>query len=247
MAAILAAMGSIEFSRLTKNINRDTLPELILDCGGTVFLALGGLIIPLVFWIFLIIARFIAQLYNKTEDTLKGLSHSVLSQVWIGGGLCMLTSTGVILASPQMVLAIFFLIWINDTGAFIVGCTIGKHKLFERISPKKTWEGFFGGLIFTCIAAIAFGIWGSDFFNGINRMLVGDTILYSIGSWIGLGLIVSVFGTWGDLIESMTKRSLRVKDSGNIIPGHGGILDRIDSLLLVMPATAIYLLILSWL
>jgi phosphatidate cytidylyltransferase len=159
----------------------------------------------------------------------------------------MLTSTGVILASPQMVLAIFFLIWINDTGAFIVGCTIGKHKLFERISPKKTWEGFFGGLIFTCIAAIAFGIWGSDFFNGINRMLVGDTILYSIGSWIGLGLIVSVFGTWGDLIESMTKRSLRVKDSVNIIPGHGGILDRIDSLLLVMPATAIYLLILSWL
>ena len=120
----------------------------------------------------------------------------------------------------------------NDTGAYLVGCTIGRHRLFERISPKKSWEGFWGGLLFSALTALAY-------FYFINNE--APNFANSIVFYIGLGLVVPVFATFGDLVESMFKRSIGVKDSGNLIPGHGGILDRIDSLLFVIPAVYIYL------
>ena len=122
------------------------------------------------------------------------------------------------------VLSIFILVWTSDTFAYLVGSKIGKHKLFERISPKKSWEGFFGGLIFACIVGGVIG-----YFNG------GMYFQYMV-----LGIIIAIFGTIGDLIESMLKRSLNIKDSGNILPGHGGILDRIDAVLYVVPITYFY-------
>ena len=115
------------------------------------------------------------------------------------------------------------------------GSMLGRHRLFERISPKKSWEGFFGGLAFDVIASVLFGIYASTFFG----------LEISVYGWVGLGVVVCLFSTWGDLVESMLKRSLHIKDSGSLIPGHGGILDRIDSLLFVMPACVIYLMILS--
>lgn len=106
----------------------------------------------------------------------------------------------------------------------------GKHRLFERISPKKSWEGSIGGGVFSIIAAIAM----AHFFP-----------FMSTATWIGLGLTVVIFGTWGDLTESLLKRTLGIKDSGNILPGHGGMLDRFDSTILAVPAAVVYLYIIS--
>jgi len=130
--------------------------------------------------------------------------------------------------SPDFLLGYFFLLWSNDTFAYLVGIAIGKHKLFERISPKKTWEGFAGGII--CTIGIASVI--SVFFTELTMI-----------QWMIVSLIVSVFGTLGDLVESMFKRSLGVKDSGTILPGHGGILDRFDGVLLSSPFVVTYLLL----
>ena len=129
-----------------------------------------------------------------------------------------------------MLLALFIFIWLNDTGAFCVGTLIGKRRLFERISPKKSWEGFWGGLGLCILLAVVISYWFNDVFSGPN--------LYT---WIGLSIVVSVFSTLGDLCESLIKRSIGVKDSGKLLPGHGGILDRIDSLLLVSPTALFFL------
>jgi phosphatidate cytidylyltransferase len=117
------------------------------------------------------------------------------------------------------VLSIFILVWCSDTFAYLVGRQIGKHKLFERISPKKSWEGFFGGLIFSVVGAITIAYFTES----------------SYWQYATYGIIISTFGTLGDLVESMLKRSLKVKDSGTILPGHGGILDRFDAVLFVIP------------
>ena len=119
--------------------------------------------------------------------------------------------------------------WASDTGAYCVGSLIGKHPLFKRISPNKSWEGSVGG------AVLAIGI--SMIFAHY------DTSLYSTLQWAGMALVVVVFGTWGDLVESLMKRQLGIKDSGNILPGHGGMLDRFDSSLITIPAVALYLAI----
>ena len=123
-------------------------------------------------------------------------------------------------------------IWLYDTGAYCVGMLLGRHRLFERISPKKSWEGVIGGIIACVAGAYVTNYWFDEFFQ------VPD-----INVWVGLSVVVAVFATFGDLVESLIKRTVGVKDSGNILPGHGGILDRIDSLLLVAPAVLIYLLL----
>jgi len=136
---------------------------------------------------------------------------------------------------PDFVLAFFILIWINDTFAYLTGMYIGKNKFFPRISPKKTWEGFVGGLVFSL--GVAYLFYDTDFVT-INHFTITD--------WLFLGAIVSIFGVFGDLIESMFKRSLEVKDSGDMLPGHGGILDRFDSVFLAAPMYfAYYELIIS--
>jgi phosphatidate cytidylyltransferase len=125
--------------------------------------------------------------------------------------------------NPKIIIGIFILIWINDTFAYIVGKSIGKHKLYEKISPKKTTEGFLGGVISAMIASYFI----ATYYIG------GKEIAQFI--WIGFALIVGVFGTIGDLIESKFKRIANVKDSGTIMPGHGGVLDRLDSVIFVAP------------
>jgi phosphatidate cytidylyltransferase len=120
------------------------------------------------------------------------------------------------------------MIWCNDTFAYLVGKSIGKHKLLERVSPKKTIEGFIGGIVFTLLASILI----SQFYT-----------FFSVTLWIISALIISIFGTLGDLVESKFKREAGVKDSGNIMPGHGGILDRLDSAIFVIPFLYIFYLI----
>ncbi|HET7819310.1 MAG TPA: phosphatidate cytidylyltransferase [Bacteroidia bacterium] len=132
--------------------------------------------------------------------------------------------------SPHLLMSFFLLVWTNDTFAYLTGRSLGKHKLFERISPKKTWEGTIGGALFTQFAAYALG-----YYFGILETY----------EWGILAFIISVTATCGDLVESSFKRSLNIKDSGNILPGHGGILDRFDGVLLSAPFIVVYILIIS--
>ena len=124
-------------------------------------------------------------------------------------------------------------LWINDAGAYCVGSLIGRHKLFPRISPGKSWEGSIGGGVLVVAAAVA--VWYLTTLYGVNDLGL------SAMEWAGLGIVVVVFGTWGDLIESLFKRTLGIKDSGNILPGHGGMMDRFDSTLMAVPAAVVYL------
>ncbi|MEO5775436.1 MAG: phosphatidate cytidylyltransferase [Flavobacterium sp.] len=135
------------------------------------------------------------------------------------------------LYNPQIIISIFILIWTNDTFAYVVGKSIGKHKLIERISPKKTVEGFFGGMLFSVIAGIL-----------ISKFYIGGSIFI----WTVSPIIISIFSTLGDLIESKFKRIAAVKDSGNIMPGHGGILDRLDSIIFVAPFVYLFYQILYY-
>jgi phosphatidate cytidylyltransferase len=138
--------------------------------------------------------------------------------------------------TPYVVVGSFILIWTNDTFAYIVGKTMGRTKLFERISPKKTIEGFLGGMIFTIIGAYIltqFDVFITPVFN-------------SFLTWIGAAVILVIFGTLGDLVESQLKRKAGVKDSGNIMPGHGGILDRLDSIIFAIPFLFLYYQILTY-
>ncbi|MES2808814.1 MAG: phosphatidate cytidylyltransferase [Bacteroidota bacterium] len=123
-------------------------------------------------------------------------------------------------------MAFLLMLWANDTGAYLVGSKLGKTKLFERHSPKKTWEGLIGGIVITALAAYVINLYFADL---------------ALMQWIWVGVIISCFGTTGDLIESMFKRSIDVKDSGGILPGHGGLLDRFDGLLIAAPIVYAYL------
>ncbi|CAM3621417.1 phosphatidate cytidylyltransferase [Flavobacterium gelidilacus] len=137
--------------------------------------------------------------------------------------------------NSKIIIGIFILIWTNDTFAYIVGKSIGKNKLFERISPKKTIEGFIGGLVFSILASIL-----------IAKYFIGSSSNSTMYIWIGIAFIASIFGTIGDLVESKFKRIAQVKDSGNIMPGHGGVLDRLDSIIFVAPFVYLFYQILYY-
>ena len=137
--------------------------------------------------------------------------------------------------NPKIIIGIFILIWTNDTFAYVVGKSIGKNKLFERISPKKTIEGFLGGLVFSILASVL-----------ISKYFIGSDSIETMYIWIGIAFIASVFGTIGDLVESKFKRIAQVKDSGNIMPGHGGVLDRLDSIIFVAPFVYLFYQILYY-
>lgn len=141
------------------------------------------------------------------------------------------TSNYTSLFQPRIIIGVFIIIWTNDTFAYIVGKSIGKNKLFEIISPKKTIEGFIGGLIFAVIAGIL-----------IEKFYIQKSMIF----WVITALIIGVFGTIGDLIESKFKRQAAVKDSGKIMPGHGGILDRLDSIIFAAPFIYLFLQIIQF-
>ena len=179
------------------------------------------------------VVMFFIELFSKKEKPFEAVGYSFLGLIYIAVPFALLVNIPFIkdpgLYSPELVLGLFLMLWANDTFAYLTGMLIGKHKLFERISPKKTWEGFFGGLIFALIVGFAFS-------------LKYDYL--SIYQWLTLAAIIVVSGTFGDLVESMLKRSLGCKDSGNFFPGHGGILDRFDSILLAVPFFYLFLMIL---
>ena len=186
-----------------------------------------------------IVYLLVAELYLKQQDPIQDWAYTMLAQMYIALPLSLLnvlafnaTNNGLVAFNPILPLSVFVFLWVNDTGAYCIGSLIGKHKLFPRISPGKSWEGSIGGAVFVLAAAYAISYF------------VDQTMLTTL-AWLGLGLVVVVFGTWGDLVESLFKRTLGIKDSGDILPGHGGMLDRFDSSLLAIPAAVIYLYTLS--
>jgi phosphatidate cytidylyltransferase len=167
----------------------------------------------------------LAELYRKKKQPFENIGIVITGLVYLVVPMLLLNymiefnRETLTITNFWPVLTIFILVWCSDTFAYLVGRQIGKHKLFERISPKKSWEGFFGGMLFSVIAGII-----------IAYFIDESYIQYGV-----YGLVISTFGTIGDLVESMLKRSLKIKDSGNILPGHGGILDRFDAVLFVIP------------
>ena len=186
-----------------------------------------------------IIYLLVAELYLKQEDPIADWAYTMLSQMYIALPFSLLnvlaftaTPQGTVNFNTLLPLSVFVFLWITDTGAYCTGSLIGRHKLFPRISPAKSWEGSIGGAVFVLAAAWAISYWL-------------DGVMLTTLEWLGLGIVVVVFGTWGDLVESLFKRTLGIKDSGNILPGHGGMLDRFDSALLAIPAAVVYLYTLS--
>lgn len=179
------------------------------------------------------LVRFTIQLYITNQNPIKSLQQSFFCICYVAIPLGLM-STISFSENSMLLLSIFIFLWLNDSGAYLVGSTIGKHRLFERISPKKSWEGFWGGLVFSVLAGYVMGAYFNDIFHGPSALL-----------FAGWGMVVSIFATLGDLTESLMKRTAGVKDSSHLIPGHGGILDRIDSLLFAVPASLIYLVVIK--
>ncbi len=233
---LIAVLGIHEFNHLMSAEGRNI--EKSLDAVGGLLLfwvpviwVIGGSTLGIGLYLAYLVARLVVQLYIKQGNPLTSLSASLMGQVYVALPLSILSSL-YHFVGQYMVLAMFAFIWISDTGAYMVGCLIGKHRLFERISPKKSWEGFFGGLGLSIIIAALAARFIPD----------GYVLLSGYTQWIVFAVLVTIFSTWGDLCESLIKRTVGVKDSGKLIPGHGGILDRIDSLLLVSLAVGALIL-----
>lgn len=177
----------------------------------------------------LLTVTFFIKLYRKEDlQPFASLGYTFLGIIYVAVPFALvneliITSDGY---RPRLMIGILLMLWGNDSGAYFAGRFLGKRKLFERISPKKTWEGFFGGLAVSLIVAYACSVYFSDL---------------NTAKWLIMAVIISVTGTLGDLVESLFKRSISIKDSGSIIPGHGGFLDRFDGLLLSMPFIVTFL------
>ncbi|MFZ4400247.1 MAG: phosphatidate cytidylyltransferase [Bacteroidales bacterium] len=188
------------------------------------------LIVPLFF------IPFIIELFKSKTNAIENISTTLLGIVYITIPLSILNfipnlsfQAGVY--HYDILLGLFIILWTNDTFAYLVGVKFGKTKLYERISPKKSWEGSMGGLIFSTLSAFVL----SRFYTELSCF-----------EWIGMAFIIVIFGTLGDLTESMFKRNLNIKDSGNIMPGHGGILDRLDALFISVPFVFFYLILITY-
>jgi phosphatidate cytidylyltransferase len=181
-------------------------------------------------YLLFILTLFVRGLYRKTPQPVHDQALALFAQVYCAGLFSLLNfivfDGGTYM--PVYPLIIFAFVWLNDTGAYLIGSQWGKRRLFPRISPYKSWEGFWGGLAVTLTAALLFAGFGPQ-------------ILPAWFHWPALALIVVTFGTWGDLVESQIKRTYNLKDSGSLLPGHGGILDRADSVMLAAPAVCFYL------
>ena len=187
-------------------------------------------VILLLYIMLLLPMMFVCELYRKSPTPITNIGTTLMGIVYVAMPMSLLLFIPVLLGqgewSPLAVLFYIFIIWANDVFAYMFGITLGKHRLFERISPKKSWEGFVGGLL----GAMAMGYLASVVMDG-NPI-----------EWIGLALIAAISGVFGDLVESLFKRSVDVKDSGHILPGHGGWLDRFDALILSVPFVFLYLI-----
>ena len=245
--ALITGLTIWEFTGLVNEREHVTVNRLISTVAGVYFffavagfsseLTPSAVFIP---YLVSIIYLMVAELYLKNDDPIHSWAYTMMAQIFIALPFSLLNTLAFHLAPQGYVaydailpLSVFVFLWMNDTGAYLCGSLLGKHKLFPRISPGKSWEGSIGGGIL--VIAVAVLVWYLADQYQLNQL--GLTPV----EWAGLGLTVVIFGTWGDLVESLFKRTLGIKDSGNILPGHGGMLDRFDSSLLAIPAAVVYL------
>ncbi|MEY1638381.1 phosphatidate cytidylyltransferase [Tenuifilum osseticum] len=180
----------------------------------------------------LLVSIFVVELYRHQQKPMQNIALTLLGIFYIALPFSLMNFITINGSSysmdynPNILLGILFLVWANDTGAYVVGVSMGKHKMIPRISPKKSWEGFVGGIATTLLVAWVIAM----FFDEV-----------SLKHWLAIGLITALMAVLGDLVESMFKRSIGVKDSGKFLPGHGGLLDRFDALLMVLPMVYVYL------
>jgi phosphatidate cytidylyltransferase len=245
--ALITGLTIWEFTGLVNDREKVTVNRLISTVAGVYFffavagfssdLTPSAVFIP---YLVSIIYLMVAELYLKNEDPIHDWAYTMMAQLYIALPFSLLntlafhlTPQGLVTYDAVLPLSVFVFLWMNDTGAYLCGSLLGKNKLFPRISPGKSWEGSIGGGIL--VIAIAVLVWYLTEQYQLNQLGL------SAIEWAGLGLTVVIFGTWGDLVESLFKRTLGIKDSGNILPGHGGMLDRFDSSLLAIPAAVVYL------
>lgn len=239
--ALIIAMGLYEFKKICGlngiRMNGILLYACALVLYASVVLQSFGLeeyaAVGFPVSVLLVLALFSSSLYIKEEKPFSSAAYSLLALIYI---VLPLSTANLIFAKQEtlgynLLLSIFIFAWCNDSFAYLFGSWLGKHRLFERHSPKKSWEGFVGGVVMTIVAACV--VW----------LCFGGRIYL----WIAIALVVSTVGTLGDLTESMFKRQMKVKDSGKILPGHGGILDRFDILLFVLPAVWALVGLIEWL
>ncbi|MCQ2211240.1 MAG: phosphatidate cytidylyltransferase [Paludibacteraceae bacterium] len=227
---LLVIIGLREFYTL---VNKESNVSVLVPLS----VAGGALLFATVFYVFFYNANYvwlslnfiyvsvlmIVELFRKQEKPLFNMAVSLFGILYVAlpfSLMAIVESTPV--SGERLLMAFFIIIWASDTGAYLTGMCFGKHKMFERISPKKTWEGLAGGCLFAILAGFIF--YKTNF------------IPYTFLSWVGISVLIFAFGVLGDLVESMMKRSLNVKDSGVFLPGHGGLLDRFDSALVAAPA-----------
>lgn len=235
LTIIVSFLSLNEFNGLVKGKYNVNVP-LVESCLGAVLMT-AAIVLPWKYGLtllFFIVPYFFVcmaiELFRKQQDPVKTWAFFLLGQLYIAVPFALLNL--IALSDKLIVLAIFVLIWVNDTFAYLTGMgtskTIGNHKMFPRVSPKKSWEGLVGGAVMAVVASVIF-----------SRLT--DIAGFSTAVWIGLAIVIVVFGTIGDLCESIFKRTLGVKDSGTILPGHGGMLDRFDSVLFATIGTIMYL------
>ncbi len=230
---LLAILATDEFYRLVRtSVRPQRIPGYVL--AGVIFSGVayqyiyGGsaswllAAVPVLTWIY------IRELYRNLPSPFHNIAYTLFGVIYAAVPFCFFYALGFYTGeyASHFPLAFLVMLWSSDTGAYLFGSKWGKHKLFERHSPKKTWEGFAGGLLVSGLAAVIF----SRYFDDL-----------SLPEWIGMSVIIAAVGTLGDLAESMLKRSLSAKDSGSLLPGHGGVLDRFDGLLLSAPVVFVYL------
>ncbi|MCI6504390.1 MAG: phosphatidate cytidylyltransferase [Prevotella sp.] len=250
--AIITGMTIWEFTGLVNNKEGVQVNRFICTAAGVFFffavtgycsdITTSNVFIP---YLITVIYLFISGLFTKNTDPVNDWAYSMMSQMYIALPLSCISvlsfisiPSGYIVYNALLPFSIFVFLWMNDTGAYLTGSLIGKHKLFPRVSPGKSWEGSVGGTIIVLAVAILIA-WIDQ--NALLASLgVPDSGL-TTWEWMGLGAVVVVFGTLGDLVESLFKRTLSVKDSGRILPGHGGMMDRFDSSLMAIPASVVYL------
>ncbi len=237
--AVLLFFSQYEFYALVEKAGHKPSRIIGTIFGVLFFLVCFGMAINLlpasfVFtFIPIIVLLFIIEIFRSNQNTLENAGFSALGFVYIAVPFSLLNF--IINTSfdgsnntfyPWILVGLFLIIWANDSFAYLLGTAFGKHKMCPNISPKKSWEGFIGGAIF----AVIMGILNAVLFQAL-----------SMTSWIAIALTAVIFGTFGDLFQSKIKREIGVKDSGKILPGHGGFLDRLDSLLFAIPAIFVWL------
>ena len=246
--AVIMVGGLLEFYRLCRKKGVEPMISVgvatslaIFALAFAIFLQWGSpatettarIVLGALLYIMLIVpTTFVCELWRKSQTPIANIATTFMGVIYVALPMATLLSIPQLLIgkwSAWAMMAFLSIIWINDICAYLVGITLGKHRLCERISPKKSWEGFFGGLVGAVGAALLFG-----------HLFEGNLLV-----WGGLGLVTALAGVAGDLVESLIKREVDVKDSGKMMPGHGGFLDRFDALFVAVPFALFYLIVTS--